>query len=258
MERIRRALVTGASDGIGEGFARALAVRGVELVVTARREDRLHRLATELPVDVEVLPADLAAPPARAQLCERLRDPERPIDLLVNAAGFGAYGRFGELDPARMQDLVAVNLSALVDLTRAVLPGQLERGHGAIINVGSIAGATPGPYGAVYSASKAFVSSFTHALHEELRDTDVRVLLLAPGVTHTGFQAVSGATVDAIPRVARMEVGPVVATALRDLARGRAVSVPGGLNRLALVLGPRAPTALSRRVSAAIHRGYLR
>jgi short-subunit dehydrogenase len=257
VERIRRALVTGASDGIGEGFARALAVRGVELVVTARREDRLHRLATELPVDVEVVAADLASPPARARVCERLRDPERPVDLLVNAAGFGAYGRFVDLDPARTQDLLAVNLAALVDLTRAALPGLLERGHGAVVNVGSIAGATPGPFGAVYAASKAFVGSFTHALHEELRDTDVRVMLLAPGVTATGFQAAAGAAAEAIPAVARMEVGPVVATALRDLARGRVVSVPGGLNRLAIVLGPRAPTALSRRVSAVIHRRYL-
>jgi uncharacterized protein len=258
VERIRRALVTGASDGIGAGFARALAARGVELVVTARREDRLHRLAAELPVDVEVVAADLAAPAARAQLCERLRDGERPVDLLVNAAGFGAYGPFVDLDPTRMQELVAVNLAALVDLTHAALPGLLERGGGAVVNVGSIAGATPGPFGAVYAASKAFVGSFTHALHEELRDTDVRVMLLAPGVTETGFQAASGASEDAIPSVARMEVGPVVATALRDLARGRAVSVPGGLNRLAVVLGPRAPTALARRVSAAIHRRYLR
>jgi uncharacterized protein len=227
-------------------------------VITARREDRLHRLAAALPVDVEVVAADLAEPSERAVLAERLRDPERPVDLLVNAAGFGAYGPFAELDPARMQEMLAVNLAAMVDLTNAALPGLLERGGGAVVNVGSIAGAAPGPFGAVYAASKAFVASFTQALHEELRDTDVRVMLLAPGVTDTGFQAAAGVAAGAIPSAARMEVGPVVAAALRDLARGRAVSVPGGLNRLAVVLGPRVPTAFARRVSGAIHRRYLR
>jgi uncharacterized protein len=256
VERIRRALVTGASDGIGEGFARALAARGVELVVTARREDRLHRLAAELPVDVEVLPADLAVPSERAVLSERLQDPERAVDLLVNAAGFGAYGPFAALDPARAQEMVAVNLSALVDLTHAALPGWFDRGHGAVVNVGSIAGFAPGPYAAVYAASKAFVASFTHALREELRDTDVRVLLLAPGVTDTGFQATAGVAQDAIPALVRMDVGPVVATALRDLARGRAVSVPGGLNRLAAAASAVAPAAVTRRFSAAVHRRF--
>jgi uncharacterized protein len=256
VERIRRALVTGASDGIGQGFARALAARGVELVVTARREDRLHRLAAELPVDVEVVAGDLADPRVRAVLAERLRDPERPVDLLVNAAGFGAYGSFVDLDPVGAQTMIAVNLAALVELTHAALAGQLERGHGAVVNVGSIAGYVPGPFGAVYAASKAFVASFTQAVHEELRGSDVRVMLLAPGVTDTGFQAVAGAASGAIPAMLRMEVGPVVATALRDLARGRAVSVPGGCNRLVAVSAPLAPAALSRRVSAAVHRRY--
>jgi uncharacterized protein len=256
VERIRRALVTGASDGIGAGFARALAARGVELVVTARREDRLHRLAAELPVDVEVVTADLAAAVERAEVCERLRDPERPVDLLVNAAGFGAYGPFVALHPDRAQAMLAVNLAALVELTHAILPGLLERGHGAVVNVGSIAGATPGPFAAVYAASKAFVASFTHALHEELRTTDVRMMLLAPGVTDTGFQAAAGVAPDAVPPQVRMEVEPVVAGALRDLARGRAVSTPGGLNRLAVAGATLAPTAVSRRVSASLHQRF--
>jgi uncharacterized protein len=256
VERIRRALVTGASDGIGEGFARALAARGVALVVTARREDRLHLLATEVPVDVEVVAADLAAPAQRVALCERLRDRERPVDLLVNAAGFGAYGPFIAMEAARAQDMLAVNVDALVDLTHAALPGMVERGHGAVVNVGSIAGYAPGPHAAVYAASKAFVASFTQALREELRRSDVRMMLLAPGVTDTGFQAAAGVDPLAIPSLVRMEVAPVVAAALRDLARDRAVSVPGGLNRLTAAAGTLAPDAVSRRVSSAVHRRF--
>jgi uncharacterized protein len=256
VERIRRALVTGASDGIGEGFARALAARGVTLVVTARREERLHRLAADLPVDVEVVPADLGVAADRAVVRDRLCDPERPVDLLVNAAGFGAYGPFAELAADRVQELLAVNVAGLVDLSGAYLPGALERGSGAVVNLGSIAGYVPGPHAAVYAASKAFVASFTHALHEEVRGSGVRVLLLAPGVTDTGFQEVAGVVPGAIPSAARMEVGPVVAAALRDLARGRAVSVPGRLNRLAAAAGHVAPTAVSRVVSGAMHRRF--
>lgn len=258
MEPVRRALVTGASDGIGAGFARALAARRVELVVAARRSARLHELAVALPVDVEVLPVDLAGNAGRATVVERLRATERPVDLLVNAAGFGAYGRVQDLPPARHEELVEVNVHAVVALTQAALPGMLARGSGGVINVGSLAGFSPGPYGAVYGASKAFVGSFTQAVHEELRDAPVHVMLLAPGITDSGFQAAAGIPPEALPAVVRMEVEPVVRQALAAFARRRAVCVPGTLNQLAAVGSQLAPAALTRRVSAMVHRRYTR
>jgi uncharacterized protein len=258
VEPIRRALVTGASDGIGAGFARALAARGVELVVVARRAARLHELAAAVPVDVEVLPADLADAAGRRRVVERLEATERPIDLLVNAAGFGAYGKVHELPQERHRDLVEVNVSAVVELTQAALPGLLARGGGGVINVGSLAGFSPGPYGAVYGASKAFVGSFTQALHEELRDAPVHVMLLAPGVTDSGFQAVAGIPADALPAAARMDVGSVVASGLSDFARRRAVSIPGVLNKASAIGSRVAPAAVTRRASALVHRRYAR
>jgi uncharacterized protein len=258
VEPIRRAVVTGASDGIGASFARALASRGVELVVVARRATRLHELAAAVPVDVEVLPADLADPVERGRVAERLDDPERPIDLLVNAAGFGAYGAVHELPPERLLELVEVDVSAVVALTRAALPRMLERGTGAVVNVGSLAGFSPGPYGAVYGASKAFVGSFTQAVHEELRDTPVHVMLLAPGVIDSGFQAVAGIPDGALPTIARMDAGSVVTAALADLARRRAVCIPGTLNKAAAIGSRVAPAAVTRRASALVHRRYTR
>lgn len=251
-----RALVTGASDGIGAGFARELARRGVDLVVTARRRERLEALAAELAVDTEVVAADLADPAGRQLIADRLRATQRPIDLLVANAGLGVYGPLATQDPGRVGQVLSVNVTALTELVHAALPGMQTRGRGALVLVGSTAGYVPGPFGAVYGATKAYVRSFSEALTEELRGTGVRVMLLAPGVTDTGFQAAAGVAADAVPAAARMSVEPVVRTALRDLARGRAVSVPGGLNKLAVYGGQVTPSWLTRRVSAVVHRRF--
>ncbi len=255
---VLRALVTGASAGLGETFARRLADRGVDLVLVARREQRLQELADELPVDVEVVAADLADRSDLARVEARLRDAERPVDLLVNNAGFAAYGPVAELDADLQTALVEVNVTAPVRLTRAVLPGLLARGRGGIINLGSTAGFQANPDGASYGGAKAFVHSFTEALYEELRGSGVHALLVAPGITATEFQAVAGVPDGAVPAAAFMPPGPVVDAALTAFARGDAVCVPGAANRLMAVGAKLAPAAVGRRVSAFVHRRYVR
>jgi uncharacterized protein len=255
-DRILRALVTGASAGLGEGFARELAGRGVETVLVARRADRLHRLAAALPTDTEVLVADLADPADRARVEERLADDGRPVDLLVNAAGLGAYAPVVGMDADLHEHLVDVNVTALVRLTRAVLPQLLERGTGGVLNVGSTAGYQPGPGGATYAASKAFVRSFTEALFEELVSTPVHAMLVAPGYTETEFQQVAGVAHDAVPAAARATVADVVPVALDAFARGAAVCVPGALNRVAALGSQLTPSVVSRKAAGLIHTRY--
>jgi uncharacterized protein len=255
-DRITRALVTGASSGIGEQFARQLASRGVELVLVARREDRLSALAAELPVACEVLPADLLDEAGVAGVEERVRRTVRPVDLVVNNAGFGAYGAFGALPLEQQLRMVDLNVDALVRLTYAALDQLRPRRTGGVINVGSTAGFQPNPYGAVYGGTKAFVRSFTEAIHEEVRDTGLRVMLLAPGITDTEFQDVADVRLDPLSAAAVMAVEPVVERALRDFARGRAVSVPGLVNRISAHGSDVSPSILARRLSGVVHRGF--
>jgi uncharacterized protein len=255
--RIERALITGASAGIGEQFARQLADRGVEVVLVARRRDRLEELAAELDVRTEVLPADLTDAGDLDLIERRLAAQEKPIDLLVNNAGFGHYGRFEELDVARQAEMIELNVLALTRLTHGALAQQRERGRGGVINVGSTAGFQPDPYGAAYGATKAFVRSFTEAVAEELRGEPVRMMLLAPGFTETEFQSVAGVVPGALPSPARASAEQVVARALRDFARGRTVSVPGAMNALGAVGSDLAPSAVSRRVSGYVHQRFV-
>jgi uncharacterized protein len=255
-DRIARALVTGASSGIGEAFARALAARGVETVLVARRRDRLEALAAELPAASEVLPADLLTEEGIAQVEHRLRLPDAPIDLLVNNAGFGAYGAFEDLPLDVQVRMVDLNVAALVRLTHVAVEQLRERGAGGVINVGSTAGFQPNPYGAVYGGTKAFVRSFTEAVHEEVRGTGVRVMVLAPGITETEFQDVADIQLDPVATAATMPVEPVVEQALRDFARGRAVCVPGTLNRVTAYGSDLSPSVLARRISGVVHRGF--
>ena len=254
--RIERALITGASAGIGEQFARQLAARGVALSLVARRRERLTELADELDVDVEVLPADLTDPGDRELVERRLRADQRPIDLLVNNAGFGTYGPFASLDLERQTRMVELNTTALLRLSHAAVAGQLARGRGGIINVGSTAGFQPDPHAATYGATKSFVRSFTEALAEEVRSRGVRVMLLAPGFTATEFQDVADIEPGLLPRVAQMTAEPVVAHALRDFARGRTVCVPGAANTLMFLGADVVPSTVSRRVSGLVHRRF--
>ena len=177
------ALVTGASSGIGEQFARQLAERGHDLVLVARRTDRLETLAAELPTAAHVIGCDLGAD--AASLPGRVAEHGAEIELLVNNAGFGGHGRFLEGPKGRDAEMVRVNCEAVVVLTRALLPAMVERGRGGVIVVASTAGMQPLPYEAVYAASKAFALNFTDALHAELRGTGVRCMSVNPGPVPT-------------------------------------------------------------------------
>lgn len=252
--RISRALITGASSGLGEEFARQLAARGVDLVLVARRRDRLEAVAAELPVDVEVLPADLTDPGQRATVEARLAAADGPVDLLVNNAGFGAYGPFVDIPVDRYGQMLELNVVALTRLAHAVLPGLLARDRGGIINVASTAAFQPDPFGATYGATKAYVRSLSEALYEEVRGSGVHIMAFCPGVTSTEFQDAAGIDASDVPLGVTMACSPVVAAGLADFARGRVVSVPGLLNRLGALSAELAPSAVSRRASALFHR----
>lgn len=183
-------LVTGASGGIGEAMARQLARDGAHLLLTARSEDRLESLAAEFRSEgarADVLAHDLAQPGAAESLYERITEAGHTVDVLINNAGFGKLGAFAETDAATYEQMITLNVTNLVALTRLVLPGMLHRGTGGVLNVASTAAYQPVPYFAVYGATKAFVRSFSHALSAELDGTGVHVTCLSPGPTTTGF-----------------------------------------------------------------------
>jgi hypothetical protein len=246
----RRALVTGASSGIGLAFAEVLARDGHDLVVVARSAPRLealaHRLHAAHHVTVEVVKADLTKAAALGNV-EAMIAADRHLDLLVNNAGFGTIGRFVALDPDREEEEIRLNVVALVRLTRAALPGMVSRRRGAVINVSSLAAFTPGPVNATYSATKAFVNSFTEALHEELRGTGVRVQALCPGFTRTEFQERAGIDKSRIPSFAWMSAEAVVEASLAGLRRGQVVCIPGLANRLTAAVTGVVPRRIVRR-----------
>jgi uncharacterized protein len=255
-----RALVTGASAGIGAAFARALAARGHDLVLVARRRDRLEALAKEARerhgVAATVEPADLAEEADLARLADGVA--ADPPDVLVNNAGFGTLGAFAELDPERELEEIRLNVVALVRLTRAALPGMLARGRGAVVNVSSLAGESAGPFTATYSATKAYVTRFSESLHEELRGSGVVVQALLPGFTRTEFQEVAGVDPGLVPAFAWLSAEGVAEASLAALARGDAVCIPGAGYRLLGGLTGLAPRGLTRRVLGAIQRRGLR
>ena len=253
--RVTQALITGASAGLGAEFARQLAARDVALTLVARRRDALESLAATLPVEVELIVADLATADGVALVADRLAA-EPTVDLLVNNAGVGAYGAFDELDVARQAGMVDLNVRALTTLTHAAVAAQRHHGGGGVINVGSTAGYQPDPFGAVYGATKAYVRSFTEALHEELAGSDVHAMLLAPGFTATEFQQVAGVAEGAMPSAAVMTAEPVVAAALADYAKGRAVCIPGGANKLSAWGAQMTPSVVTRRVSKLVHERF--
>jgi uncharacterized protein len=187
------ALVTGASAGLGEEFARQLAARGHRLVLAARRKDRLEALAAELG-NARSVEIDLGRPGAAAELMNNIAQAGETVELLVNNAGFGLHGRFDKADPERLRQMVDLNCGALTDLCRAVLPAMVERGSGGIINLASTAAFQAGPGMAVYFATKAYVLSLSEALHEEVRQFGVKVSALCPGPTRTEFGEVAGFT----------------------------------------------------------------
>src|SRR6266542_6966511 len=220
------ALVTGASSGIGEQFARQLAARGHDLVLVARRADRLEALAAELPTTAHVVPCDLVT--EAASLEPRVSELGVQVDLLVNNAGFGTSGPFLEHDPQRDAEQVRVNCEAVVTLTHAFLPAMVERGRGGIINVASSAGMQPIPYESVYAATKAFAISFTDALYAELRGSGIRVLAVNPGPVPTEWQEVAGYGEGGGGNVpGKISAEQVVRESLAAYDRGRRSIIPG-------------------------------
>jgi short-subunit dehydrogenase len=217
------------------------------VVAVARRRDRLEELARELK-SVEPLAADLTDTEQLGVVEARLSDPAQPVDLLVNCAGFGTQGRFAQLPVDTEDREVRLNVLALLRLTRAALPGMLDRRHGAVINVSSVAGHQPIPLWATYSASKAFVTTFSRAVAAELRGTGVHVMALLPGFTHSEFHDHSGFERKLIPGPAWMTPEAVAAIALRDVRRGRVHSFPGLHNRMTAAASRMSPWALTRRV----------
>lgn len=255
------ALVTGASSGLGTEFAAQLAARGHDLVLVARSRDRLEEVAEELRttygVKTHVVVQDLAQPHAGRAVARELADRAIPVDLLVNNAGFGTAGRFEEIAGERDHDMLMVNVVALVDLTHALLPGMLERGTGAVLNVGSTAGYQPSPYLSTYSASKTFVFNFSLALRQEYRGRGIRVTALCPGPVETRFFEVIG-TRNAAVTGSFTTPEPVVRSALRALDRDRAYVTPGLGNALMAHLTPRRPRTLVAWVGERICRKALR
>lgn len=242
------ALITGASGGIGADLARVFARHGHDLALVARSEDKLHALAIELvesgrPRPI-VIACDLSDRGAGDTIAAALAAQDARVAFLVNNAGWGLVGAVASLDPRAQLDVVDVNVRALLDLTMRVLP-ELKAARGKILNVGSVASYMPGPGMAVYYATKAFVSSFSRALAQELKDAGVGVTLLNPGATATGFQARAG--VNKVPGLAAMSGAPSLSVAeagYAGLMAGRRVIVPGFGNKLGAVLLPLIPDAI--------------
>ena len=245
------ALITGASAGLGVEFARQLSKRGHRLVLAARRKDRLDALARELG-NARAVAIDLSKANAAAKLMADLEAAGEQVEILVNNAGFGLIGRFAELDPKRERQMIDLNVGALTDLCRAVAPGMIKRKSGAILNVASTAAFQPGPKMAVYFATKAFVLSFTEALHEELRPHGVKVTCLCPGPTRTEFGEVAGFGGNGAFDKVAMEAGEVVEAGLKGMDRNRAVIVPGLVNKIGAISTRFAPRSVVRKIAGAI------
>ncbi|HEY9720420.1 MAG TPA: SDR family oxidoreductase [Oscillatoriaceae cyanobacterium] len=245
-------LITGASSGIGEAFARAVARRGHVPILVARRADRLAAIAAELAaahgVEVPIIPLDLLAPDAAERLFAEVSARGLAVDWLVNNAGFGLYGPFATQEAARVHEMLQLNVLALTALCHRFAPGMRARRNGAIVNVASVAAFQPVPELAVYSASKAYVLSFSEALAEELRPDGIYVQALCPGTTRTEFFGVAGFPDDA--RSHFMTPEAVVEASLAGLARGASVVVPGTLNRLVTTLGRFVPRRLLVKLAA--------
>ena len=257
---MKATLITGASSGIGEAFARRLAAERHNLVLVARTEKKLHELCDELMLKHQIMAhyvvLDLAEPDADLKLFEETERHNFEIDWLINNAGFGSVGDFSRLDGDNELKMIKLNISALVALTHRYLPGMRERKSGTIINVSSAAGFQPIPFMATYAATKAFVSSFSEAIAEENRPFGIQVLALCPGSTKTNFFAASN--IDRPIQVKGQQTSEdVVDTAMRAVASGRTKVVSGLANKIGALLGKYVPNAISRRVMANALRSRL-
>jgi short-subunit dehydrogenase len=245
------ALITGASSGIGEQLARQLADRGYDLILVARRKDRLEQLAQELSTTTHVIECDLAS--ETAKLSDKVAKLGVDVDLLVNNAGFGLRGHFADLPADREAEMVRVNCEAVVTLTHAFLPGMIERGKGGVITVASTAGMQPLPYETTYAATKAFAISFMDALSMELRGTGVKCLVVNPGPVKTEWQAVAGYDENTRIMPGMITAEQCASDALRAYDRGKRSMVPGRLFPW-VMRATVAPKPIKLRVTERIYR----
>ncbi|HEY8466926.1 MAG TPA: SDR family oxidoreductase [Solirubrobacterales bacterium] len=253
------ALVTGASSGIGAEIARLLAARGHNLVLVARRAERLRALADELSgahgVRAEPLPADLQDPAARARLADDVGELGLVVEVLVNNAGFGGSGSLHRTDPARVAEMVRLNCEAVVELQARLSPGMVERRRGAIINLASAAAFQPMPGNAAYAATKAFVLSLSEATHAELAPHGVTVTAVCPGPVRTEFVEAAGIKVgERVPEFIWTDVEAVARAAVEGAEKGKRVVVPGMLYRVGALAGHYTPRALALPIVGRVWR----
>ena len=237
-------------------MAELLGAAGIPTVVVARRTDRLQQLADRYSC-IEVLAADLGSAEGLASVVARVQDTAAPIDLVVNNAGFGTSGEFHELDADRLDAEVQLNVAALTRLSRAALGVMVPRGRGYLLNVSSVVSFQPAPKLAVYAATKAYVTSLTESLHEEVRGTGVQVTALCPGLTRTEFQSVSSTESYATeyPAFAWLTPQQVATAGLEDVAKGKALSIPGAMYKGMVAGVSIMPRGLTRRLSSLVQRG---
>ncbi len=258
------ALITGASAGIGEAFARVLAGRGLDLILTARRLDRLQKLAAELGstsgVHAEAIAADLARPDAPGFLQAEIERRGLRVDWLVNNAGYGLPGCFMDRSWPEHEDFIRVMITAPIELCHRFLPGMIARGYGRVINVASVAGLSPAPAGStLYAASKSGLVRFSQSLAQEVRRQGILVSAFCPGFTRTEFHDVSGTRkeVSRYPRAMWMDAETAARRAVRAAERGRVIYVPGAVNRILWFFARHVPEGLAVRVMSGSSRHRL-
>lgn len=256
------ALVTGASSGIGWHIAKQLAERGMNIVAVARSQERLEELADSLATQTEIQLADLSKATERNAVIRRLESTKKPpVDLLVNNAGIWQFSSFEEITKKDLRQMLDVNLTALTLLTHAAVSQMLKRdpdgrGHGGIVNISSIAGFLPLPYEATYGATKAFVTSFSQGLYEELKDTGVLVCAVAPGVTRTELheRANGVAHVEGLPEQAWMTAEEVARLTLKAVDKRDPFCVPGAINKVMSAFLDIVPTPIARMTAGRVNK----
>lgn len=245
------ALVTGASSGIGEEFARQLAAKRYDVVLAARRKDRLDAIASEISeahgTKTEVIEADLSTKKGVSAVTDRIKKGD--IVVLVNSAGLGTSGEFAQLPLNRETQELNVNIIALTQLSHAAAGPMIENGRGTIINLGSVGSFEPVPYMSTYAATKAYVLSCSEGLHEELKPYGVTVTCVCPGIVHTEFQNTANLDRGKMPSMGIVTPEKVVTDALRGAAKKKAIVIPGAFNQVAAQMTRLAPRFLVRRVS---------
>lgn len=251
-------LVTGASSGIGLELARCFAADGSNLILVARTTAAMERLAAEFrrerKIEVQVVTADLSKPGASQAIFDAMQGRGAVVDVLVNNAGFGLHGAFAELPLTRQLEMIQVNVTSLVALTGLFVPGMVQRGRGGVLNVGSVAGFLPGPYMAIYYATKAFVESFSEALFEELRGTGVNVTNLCPGPTESNFSKIARAYRSRAHQTSKMSAAEVATAGHRAFRQKRCLCVPGFKNRVLVKLAEIFPRSKVRQSVASYNK----